>query len=199
MNSPAAPYSLKAGTPERGQTMRDDIGEDLDHTMMRRCIACAREGVAAGEFPFACVIARGEEVVCTASNRTKRDGDVTRHAEMVAMTQAQRLLGRGALRDCTLYTTVEPCPMCSFAVRETRIGRVVFGVYSPLMGGHSRWDVLADLALSGRMGEVFAVPPQVRGGVLVEEVAQVWRRAHPLAWGVIRWRGVFRLAAQPSP
>ena len=179
--------------------MRDDICEDLDHGMMRRCIACAREGVAAGELPFACVIARGEEVICTGANRTRRDGDVTRHAEMVAMTQAQRLLGRGALRDCTLYTTVEPCPMCSFAVRETRIARVVFAIYSPLMGGHSRWDVLADLALSGRMGEVFAPPPQVRGGVLVEEVAQLWRRAHPLAWGVIRWRGVFRLAAEPRP
>jgi len=89
--------------------------------------------------------------------------------------------------------------MCSFAVRETRIGRVVFASYSPLMGGHSRWDVLADLALSGRMGEVFAAPPQVRGGVLVEEVAQLWRRAHPLAWGVIRWRGVFRLAAEAQP
>ena len=115
------------------------------------------------------------------------------------MAEAQRLLGRGGLRDCALYTTVEPCPMCSFAVRETRIGRVVFGVYSPLMGGHSRWDVLADRALSGRMGEVFAAPPQVRGGVLVEEVAQLWRRAHPLAWGVIRWRGVFRLAAEAPP
>jgi tRNA(adenine34) deaminase len=179
--------------------MRDDVIEDVDRRMMRRCIACAREGVSAGEFPFACVIARGEDVVCTSSNRTRRDSDVTRHAEMVAMTQAQRQLGRGALRDCTLYTTVEPCPMCSFAVRETRIARVVFGVYSPLMGGHSRWDVLADRDLSCRMGEVFAAPPQVRGGVLVDEVASLWRRARPMAWGVIRWRGVFRLAPDVAP
>jgi tRNA(adenine34) deaminase len=178
--------------------MRDDIGEDLDHTMMRRCIACAREGVSAGEYPFACVIARGEEVVCTASNRTKRDGDVTRHAEMVAMTQAQRLLGRGALRDCTLYTTVEPCPMCSFAVRETRIGRVVFGVYSPLMGGHSRWDVLADLALSGRMGEVFAAPPQVRAGRRrpsppgLRQTMRRWSRLH------LAWQAAAALAGLPA-
>jgi tRNA(adenine34) deaminase len=178
--------------------MLDGTSEETDLRMMRQCIACAREGVAAGEFPFACVIARGDEVICVGANRTRRDGDVTRHAEMVAMSEAQRRLGRGALRQCTLYATVEPCPMCSFAARETRIARVVFGIYSPLMGGHSRWDVLADAALSGRMGEVFAPPPQVRGGVLAQEVAQLWRRAHPLAWGVIRWRGVFRLAsAQP--
>ena len=128
------------------------------------------------------------------TNRSQRDGDVTRHAEMVAMSDAQRLLGRAGLGDCTLYTTVEPCPMCSFAVRETRIARVVFGIYSPLMGGQSRWDVLADRGLSGSMGEVFAQPPDVRGGVLAKDIASLWRRSHPLAWGVIRWRGVFRLA-----
>ena len=176
--------------------MLDRVNDDTDLRIMRHCIACAREGVAAGEFPFACVIARDDEIICVGSNRTRRDGDVTRHAEMVAMSEAQRLLGRGRLRHCTLYTTVEPCPMCSFAARETRIARVVFGIYSPLMGGHSRWDVLADASLSGRMGEVFAAPPQVRGGVLADEVARLWRGAHPLAWGVIRWRGVFRLAPQ---
>ncbi len=178
--------------------MLDRVKEDTDLRMMRHCIACAREGVAAGEFPFACVIARDDEIICVGSNRAHRDGDVTRHAEMVAMSEAQRLLGRGGLRHCTLYTTVEPCPMCSFAARETRIARVVFGIYSPLMGGHSRWDVLADRSLSGRMGEVFAAPPHVRGGVLAEDVARLWRKAHPLAWGVIRWRGVFKLAPQTA-
>ena len=55
----------------------------------------------------------------------------------------QKVLGRGNLRNCTLYTIVEPCPMCSFAIREARIGRVVFALKSPLMGGSSRWNVLA--------------------------------------------------------
>lgn len=178
--------------------MRTQLAEDSDDRMMRRCIACAREGVVAGEFPFACVIGRGEDVIIERSNRTNRDGDVMRHAEMVALSDAQHELGRGRLKGCTLYTTVEPCAMCSFAIRETQISRVVFAIYSPLMGGKSRWDVLADPALSGRMGEVFAKPPEVRGGVLVEEVAKLWRRATPLAWGVIRWRGVFRLAPPHS-
>lgn len=164
--------------------------------MMRRCIACARDGVRAGEFPFACVIARGDDIIAEQSNRSLRDADVTRHAEMVAMSDAQQALGRARLNGCTLYTTVEPCAMCSFALREAQISRVVFAIYSPLMGGQSRWDVLADTALSGRMGEVFAPPPEVRGGVLVDEVARLWRRAKPLAWGVIRLRGVFRLAPE---
>jgi tRNA(adenine34) deaminase len=179
--------------------MRAQSAEHLDDRMMRRCIACAREGVRAGEFPFACVIARGDEVIVEGSNRTIRDGDAMRHAEMVALSEAQRVLGRARLKGCTLYTTVEPCAMCSFAIRETQISRVIFAIYSPLMGGESRWDVLADKALSGRMGEVFAPPPEVRGGVLVDEVARLWRRATPLAWGVIRWRGVFRLAPSQSP
>jgi tRNA(adenine34) deaminase len=84
--------------------------------------------------------------------------------------------------------------MCSFAIRESRIARVVFAIYSPLMGGQSRWDVLADTGLSEHMGEVFAPPPDVRGGVLADEVAHLWFRTKPLTWTVIRWRGVFRLA-----
>jgi tRNA(adenine34) deaminase len=174
--------------------MREDAAEHLDRVMMRHCIACARDGVRAGEFPFACVIARDEEMVASRSNRSIRDGDVTRHAEMLALSDAQQVLGRASLSGCTLYTTVEPCAMCSFALREAQISRVVFAIYSPLMGGQSRWDVLTDTALSGRMGEVFAPPPEVRGGVLVDDVARLWRRAKPLAWGVIRWRGIFRLA-----
>jgi tRNA(Arg) A34 adenosine deaminase TadA len=75
-------------------------------------------------------------------------GPLSRHAEMVAMSAAQQRLRTRALHDCTLYSTVEPCAMCSYAIRESRIGRVIFGLHSPVMGGHSRWNILMDETLS---------------------------------------------------
>ena len=167
--------------------------EDPDLLNMARCVHLAHEGVREGEAPFACIITRDDEVIVEATNRTRRDGDITRHAEMVAIAEAQKKLGRGKLRGCTLYSTVEPCPMCSFAIREARISRVVFGLWSPLMGGVSRWDILTARDLSRRMGEVFGRPPRIRGGVMAREAGLVWRKWNPLAWVVIRWRGVFRL------
>ena len=80
------------------------------------------------------------------------------------MSEAQKILRRKDLADCTLYTTVEPCAMCSFAIRETRIGRVVFAIRSPVMGGLSKWNVLRDLELSQALPEVFGPVPEVIAG-----------------------------------
>lgn len=162
-----------------------------DIAMMARCIALSREAVDAGEYPFACVIAEGDEVVVETTNRVARDRDVTRHAELLAVSEAQRKVGSRKLKGCTLYTTVEPCPMCSFPIREARITRVVFAIRSPLMGGHSRWNVLGDSVLSTSMPEMFGAAPEVVAGVLRSEAEMVWWRMNPLIWGVIRMRGVF--------
>jgi tRNA(adenine34) deaminase len=162
---------------------------DID--MMKRCIALSREGVVAGEFPFACVIADGDEVVAETTNRVARDRDVTCHAELLAISEAYRKVGKRRLMRCTLYSTVEPCPMCSFMIRESNISRVVFAIRSPLMGGHSRWNVLGDDVLSASMPEMFGEAPVVTAGVLQREAESVWWRMNPLVWGVIRLRGVF--------
>lgn len=169
-----------------------------DTAMMARCIALSREAVDAGEYPFACVIAQGDEVVVEATNRVARDRDVTHHAELLAISEAQRKIGTRKLKGCTLYSTVEPCPMCSFPIREVGIGRVVFAIRSPLMGGHSRWDVLGDAVLSSSMPEVFGAAPKVAVGVLRREAEMVWWRMNPLVWGVIRMRGVFGGSAPVS-
>ncbi|MBI5112084.1 MAG: nucleoside deaminase [Rhodovulum sp.] len=176
----------------------------IDERMMRRAIAL---GAAAGwrELPFACVIARGDEVVAEATNAVRREQDVTRHAEIVAMATARRALGRRSLAGCTLYTTVEPCAMCAFAIRESRLGRVVYGLRSPMMGGHSRWDILADATLSRSMPEVFGAPPEVRSGVVADEAERGWLAWNPLVWSIIRLRGCFVAQdaqpedADPSP
>lgn len=165
--------------------------ESIDERMMRRCIELSRVAGNAGELPFAAVICKDGEVVAEIANQVSRDGDVTRHAEIVAVSQAQRALGTTNLQGCTLYSTIEPCPMCSFPIRETRISRVVFAMSSPMMGGASRWDVLGDAHISKRMPEAFGPPPEVVTGVLSKEAASVWRKWNPIVWGVIRLRGVF--------
>jgi len=167
------------------------VNEAVDVRMMRRCIELSRTAGKAGELPFAAVVCRDGDVIAETTNHVSRDGDVTRHAEIMAISQAQRALGKTNLQGCTLYTTIEPCPMCSFPIRETRISRVVYAISSPMMGGASRWNVLGDDHISTRMPEAFGAPPEVVTGVLAKEAASVWRRWNPIVWGVIRLRGVF--------
>jgi tRNA(adenine34) deaminase len=164
---------------------------ELDSIMMRRCIALAQSAGQSGEYPFAAVIARRGQFVCESLNMVKVERDVTRHAEMVAIALAQKTLRATSLDDCTLYSTVEPCAMCSYAIRETRIGRVVFSLRSPLMGGHSRWKVLTDSNLSATLPEVFAPPPVVLSGYLQDDVQMVFQKRNPLSWRFIKARKIF--------
>ncbi|MEA2983611.1 MAG: tRNA(adenine34) deaminase [Alphaproteobacteria bacterium] len=163
----------------------------IDLTMMERCVELSAVAVGRRELPFACVIWRDGEVVAEAINRVVQDGDVTRHAEILAISQAQRVLGRSDLSDCTIYSNVEPCPMCSFPIRETRIGRVVFAISSPMMGGFSKWNVLGDNEISNVMPEVFGDKPEVAAGLHYREAAAVWRKWNPVFWLGIRFRGCF--------
>jgi tRNA(adenine34) deaminase len=162
---------------------------EIDARMMRRCVDLSSQAIDQGELPFACVICRDGEVVAEAINRVAQDRDVTRHAELLAISSAQVVLGRKDLSDCTIYSTVEPCPMCSFPIRETRIGRVVFAISSPMMGGLSKWNVLGDAEISNAMPEAFGGIPEVTGGLLYREAAAVWRNWNPLIWIAIRFRG----------
>src|SRR5271169_6379809 len=122
--------------------------EAVDHAMMERCIALAMRGADLGEYPYAAVISRKGVVICESTNSVRHDRDVTHHAELVAISKAQYHLNRVSLEDCTIYANAEPCALCCYAMRETRIGRVVFGVTAPLTGGVTRWNILADAKLS---------------------------------------------------
>ncbi len=181
----------------------------VDARMMARCVELSRTARKHGEFPFASLIARGEEVIVETINAVARQRDITRHAELIAVSEAQRLLKTKHLSGLTLYSTVEPCPMCSFAIRETRISRIVYAIGSPMMGGSTKWNILGDDEMSRAMPEYFGrAAPQVVSGLLADEAAEVWRRAHPMAWAVIRRRGCFITqdkvssateAAEPTP
>ena len=103
------------------------------------------------------------------------------------------------LSGCTLYTNVEPCAMCSFPIRETRISRVVYAIGSRLMGGDSKWDILADPELSKVMPEAFGEAPEVVRGFMRRDAERAWRNWNPLIWGVIRYRGCFGEPPKAEP
>ncbi len=157
---------------------------------MARCVALSRAAAAEGEYPFGAIIALDGEVIAQATNRTIRDGDITRHAEIIALSQAQKEVGKNGLRRCTLYSTVEPCAMCAYCIREAWISRVVYALGSPVMGGLSKWNILRDPDIAARIPQVFGPEPEVVSGVLAQEVQQAWQEWNPLAWEMIKLRGL---------
>src|SRR5262249_19075637 len=99
-----------------------------DRVMMKRCIALSLRSVDFGEYPFAAVVCRNGQVVCESINAVSHDRDVTHHAEVVAISEAMRRLRSVSLERCTIYVNAEPCAFCCYAMRESRIGRVVYAM-----------------------------------------------------------------------
>jgi tRNA(adenine34) deaminase len=163
----------------------------IDRLMMTHCIALSKESGKAGEYPYGAVVCRDGAIVAESINRVAHDGDVTRHAEVVAISLAQKTLSSVSLDDCEIYVNAEPCAFCCYAIRESRIRRVVFGLSSPHMGGVSRWNVLVDDGLSRVMPDVFAPPPEVLAGFMAIEAEQALVSWNPLIAEVIKRRGLF--------
>ena len=101
---------------------------------MRLAIAQAREAAAAGEIPIGAVVVCGGAVVATGHNMVEALSDPSAHAEMIALTAACNAVGGKYLTDCTLYVTVEPCPMCAAALCWAQLGRLVYGADDPKRG-----------------------------------------------------------------
>jgi tRNA(adenine34) deaminase len=161
---------------------------ERDIRMLRRCIELSRHATSLGENPFACVICEDGRIIAETTTRAARDADITRHAEVLAISEAQKGLATSNLTRCTLYSNVEPCAMCAFCIRETNISRVVYCIPSPVMGGRSKWNILGDSDISDVLPEVFHRPPYIVGGLLNAEAEQVWREWHPVDWAVLRYR-----------
>ena len=98
-----------------------------DKEYMQEALALARQAGQDGEVPVGCVIVRGDKIVGRGRNRREKDKTALGHAELEAIADACKNLGGWRLWDCTLYVTLEPCPMCAGAIINARIPRVVFG------------------------------------------------------------------------
>jgi tRNA(adenine34) deaminase len=127
----------------------------------------ARAAEGAGEVPVGAVIVSPEgEVVARGENRVLRDSDPTAHAEMVALRAAGRALGNYRLPGCTLYSTLEPCSMCSGAILHARVARLVFAASDPKAGAcGSVLDVMNHPRLNHQV--------ELVAGVLAEECGQM--------------------------
>jgi tRNA(adenine34) deaminase len=121
----------------------------------------------------------------------KHEHDVTRHAEVVAISAAQKALDTVSLDDCTIYVSAESCVYCCYAIRESRIGRAVFALRSPHMGGVSKWPVLTDRDISDTIPETFAAPPDVVLGFMAREAYDALMTWNPVVAGAMKLRGLF--------
>ena len=132
---------------------------------MREALAQAEEARKAGEVPVGCVIVRDGEIIARGRNRREEKQSTLSHAETEAIAQANQVLGSWRLEDCTLYVTLEPCPMCAGAIINARIPKVFYGARDRVMG-----------ACGGVLNlfmEDFPNRPALVGGILQEECGKI--------------------------
>lgn len=150
---------LTAG--EKSAIMEKKRGGRMDERFMNEALTLAREAAAEGEVPVGCVIVDGERIVGRGRNRRETAKNALSHAELEAIDEACRTLGGWRLWRCTLYVTLEPCPMCAGAIINARIPRVVYGAADAKAGS------------CGTLTDLFALPynhrPTVTAGVLEDE------------------------------
>ena len=141
--------------------------QDREH-YMALALSLAREAADAGDVPVGCLICDSEgRIIGRGRNRREERGDATAHAEIEAIREACAVCGDWRLEGCTLYVTLEPCPMCTGAIINARIPTVVFGAREPVMGSCGS---VIDLFC-----ERYGHRPAVFGGVLAEDCAALLR------------------------
>lgn len=133
----------------------------IDEKFMREAILLAKEAADDDEAPIGAVIVRDGEIVGRGRNRREKDKNALGHAEIEAINDACKTLGGWRLIGCTMYVTLEPCPMCTGAIINSRIERVVFGAYDKKAGS------------CGSLINLFNLPynhkPILSGGFMEEE------------------------------
>ena len=133
---------------------------------MALALELAREAAAAGEVPVGCVVVSPDgEVIGRGRNLREETGDACAHAEVLAIREACARLGTWRLEGCTLYVTLEPCPMCAGAIINSRIPTVVYGAKEPLSGSCG--------SVINLFEERYGHHPAIYGGVLREDCAGV--------------------------
>lgn len=134
---------------------------EQDEKFMQEALREAKAALDAGEIPIGAVVVWKGRIIGRGHNQTEKLHDTTAHAEMIAITAATEAMGGKYLNDCTLYVTVEPCPMCAGALNWAQIGRIVYGAPDPRRG----YSLFSPSLLHPRTN--------ASGGVLLEECSQL--------------------------
>jgi tRNA(adenine34) deaminase len=140
--------------------------DELDELFISKAIELAQMAASSGEVPVGAVLVQDDRVIAEAYNRREELGDATAHAEMLVIKEACALFGGWRLSGCTLYVTLEPCPMCAGAMVQARIDRLVYGTADPKSGAAGTlYDLVRDSRLNHRL--------EVTSGILEAECAAV--------------------------
>lgn len=130
--------------------------------MMKQAIKLAKETV--DEIPVGAIIVKDGKIIAKASNRREKDNDITCHAEILALKDAGKILGSWHMEECEMYVTLEPCPMCAWAILQSRIKTVYFGSYNPKYGAFGSVINLADIS---------DYKPKIYGGIMEKECDEI--------------------------
>lgn len=156
----------EGGPSEGGPSVNPDRPRDL--AMMRLALDAAERAAERGEVPVGAVVARGDEVLAVAANERESSKDPTAHAELLAIRRAAHALGGWRLSGCTLYATLEPCPMCAGAAHAARLSRIVYAAPDPKAGyAGTLHDTPGDTRLN------HTIPTEA--GLLEEEASKLLR------------------------
>ena len=137
---------------------------EKDEFFMRKALEEAKEAFSEDEVPVGAVIVRNGEIIASAHNTRESDKNALHHAEVKAIDEACKALGGWRLVGCTLYVTLEPCPMCAGAIINARVERVVYGAYDKKAGSFGTMLDLTDYPL---------YKPEIEGGVLSDECSAI--------------------------
>lgn len=142
------------------------MNKDVDIKYMEEALMEASKALELDEAPIGAVITMGDKIISRGYNRRNTDKNPLAHAEIFAINEAAKIVGDWRLEDCTLYVTLEPCPMCAGAIVQARIPRLVFGTHSPKAGFAG--SIMNILQLDSLNHQV-----DIRDGVLQEECSQI--------------------------
>jgi tRNA(adenine34) deaminase len=146
----------------------DRTQDENDRHFMREALELARRALETEDVPVGALVERDGRIIGRGWNQREALQDPTAHAEMLALSAAAADVGHWRLEDCTLYVTLEPCPMCAGALVAGRVRRVVFGAFDPKAGAcGSLFRITEDPRLNHRL--------QTVGGVLAEPCAELLR------------------------
>ena len=137
----------------------------LDEKYMKEALKQAKKAAVIDEVPIGCVIVHEGKIIARGYNRRNKEGSTLAHAEIIAIKKASRKLNDWRLEECTMYVTLEPCPMCTGAIINARLSRVIFGAYDENMGACISRFNLAESS--------FGYKGQIIGGYMEKECADV--------------------------